>query len=80
MLNIFFIHISVTFVKAGFTDGLPHETVSKIHLVDLAGSERANASGATGKQTVELFVFFNKKKRNGIAFLTPISRNFQDKD
>ena len=48
--NIFLFHISVTFVKAGFTDGLPHETVSKIHLVDLAGSERANASGATGKQ------------------------------
>ena len=34
-------------------DGLPHETVSKIHLVDLAGSERANASGATGKRLKE---------------------------
>lgn len=44
---------TVTFVKAGFTDGLPHETVSKIHLVDLAGSERANASGATGKRLKE---------------------------
>jgi len=44
---------TVTFVKAGFTDGLPHETVSKIHLVDLAGSERANASGATGQRLKE---------------------------
>ena len=43
----------MTFVKAGFTDGLPHETVSKIHLVDLAGSERANASGATGQRLKE---------------------------
>ena len=47
------ISITVTFVKAGFTDGLPHETVSKIHLVDLAGSERANASGATGQRLKE---------------------------
>jgi kinesin family protein 16B len=44
---------TVTFVKAGFTDGLPHETKSKIHLVDLAGSERANASGATGQRLTE---------------------------
>ena len=43
----------MTFVKAGFSDGLPHETVSKIHLVDLAGSERANASGATGQRLKE---------------------------
>ena len=43
----------MTFAKAGFMDGLPHETVSKIHLVDLAGSERANASGATGKRLKE---------------------------
>lgn len=33
--------------------GIPHETVSKIHLVDLAGSERAGATGATGKQLKE---------------------------
>merc|ERR1719225_2299476 len=44
---------TVTFVKAGFSEGLPYETVSKIHLVDLAGSERANASGATGKRLKE---------------------------
>ena len=44
---------TVTFVKAGFIDGLPTETVSKIHLVDLAGSERANASGATGQRLKE---------------------------
>lgn len=43
----------MTFVKAGFIDGLPTETVSKIHLVDLAGSERANASGATGQRLKE---------------------------
>lgn len=36
---------TITFVQAGFCDGLPSETVSKIHLVDLAGSERANATG-----------------------------------
>ena len=50
---MFLAFLSVTFVKAGFTDGLPHETVSKIHLVDLAGSERANASGATGQRLKE---------------------------
>ena len=50
---MFFGLFLVTFVKAGFTDGLPHETVSKIHLVDLAGSERANASGATGQRLKE---------------------------
>merc|ERR1719225_1622045 len=44
---------TVTFVKAGFSEGLPYETVSKIHLVDFAGSERANASGATGKRLKE---------------------------
>lgn len=44
---------TVTFVKALISDGLPHETVSKIHLVDLAGSERANASGATGQRLKE---------------------------
>lgn len=44
---------TVTFVKAGFSDGLPQETKSKIHLVDLAGSERANASGATGQRLKE---------------------------
>lgn len=44
---------TVTFVKAGFCEGLPHETVSKIHLVDLAGSERADASGATGQRLKE---------------------------
>ena len=43
----------MTFVKAGFIDGLPTETVSKIHLVDLDGSERANASGATGQRLKE---------------------------
>ena len=40
---------TITFVNAGFLQGIPHETVSKIHLVDLAGSERADA---TGKETV----------------------------
>ena len=33
--------------------GVPHETVSKIHLVDLAGSERADATGATGQRLKE---------------------------
>ena len=46
---------TVTFVKAGFIDGLPTETVSKIHLVDLAGSERAAATGASG-QTLKAWV------------------------
>ena len=36
---------TITFVNAGFLQGIPHETVSKIHLVDLAGSERADATG-----------------------------------
>ncbi len=46
---------TITFVNAaGFSqEGLPHETVSKIHLVDLAGSERADASGATGQRLKE---------------------------
>lgn len=44
---------TITFVQAGFCDGLPSETVSKIHLVDLAGSERANATGATGQRLKE---------------------------
>ena len=44
---------TIKFVNAGFTDGLPHETVSKIHLVDLAGSERADATGATGQRLKE---------------------------
>ena len=44
---------TITFVNAGYTDGLPHETVSKIHLVDLAGSERADATGATGQRLKE---------------------------
>merc|ERR1711963_1122830 len=44
---------TVTFVKAGFIDGLPTETVSKIHLVDLAGSEGANATGASGQRLKE---------------------------
>lgn len=45
---------TITFVQAGFCiDGLPSETVSKIHLVDLAGSERANSTGATGQRLKE---------------------------
>ena len=45
---------TITFVNAGVNDdGLPHETVSKIHLVDLAGSERADATGATGQRLKE---------------------------
>ena len=44
---------TITFVNAGFCQGIPHETVSKIHLVDLAGSERADATGATGKRLKE---------------------------
>ena len=38
---------TITFVNAGFLQGIPHETVSKIHLVDLAGSERADATGTS---------------------------------
>lgn len=44
---------TITFIQAGFLNGLPSETVSKIHLVDLAGSERANATGATGQRLKE---------------------------
>lgn len=44
---------TITFVNAGFCNGVPHETVSKIHLVDLAGSERADATGATGQRLKE---------------------------
>jgi len=44
---------TITFVQAGYLDGMPHETESKIHLVDLAGSERANATGATGQRLKE---------------------------
>lgn len=44
---------TITFVQAKFNDGLPSETVSKIHLVDLAGSERADATGATGQRLKE---------------------------
>ena len=44
---------TITFVNAGFLQGVPHETVSKIHLVDLAGSERADATGSTGQRLKE---------------------------
>lgn len=44
---------TITFVQAGYCDGVPSETVSKIHLVDLAGSERADATGATGQRLKE---------------------------
>jgi len=44
---------TITFVQAGYLEGMPHETKSKIHLVDLAGSERANATGATGQRLKE---------------------------
>jgi kinesin family member 16B len=44
---------TITFVQAGYHDGMPSETVSKIHLVDLAGSERATATGATGQRLKE---------------------------
>ncbi|XP_049531776.1 kinesin-like protein Klp98A [Anopheles darlingi] len=44
---------TITFVQARYLNGLPSETVSKIHLVDLAGSERANATGATGQRLKE---------------------------
>ncbi|XP_065167719.1 kinesin-like protein Klp98A isoform X2 [Atheta coriaria] len=44
---------TITFVQAGFCDGVPSETVSKIHLVDLAGSERADSTGATGQRLKE---------------------------
>jgi len=45
--------LTITFVQAGYLEGMPHETLSKIHLVDLAGSERANATGATGQRLKE---------------------------
>ncbi|XP_018325167.1 kinesin-like protein Klp98A [Agrilus planipennis] len=44
---------TITFVQAGYCNGIPSETVSKIHLVDLAGSERADATGSTGKRLKE---------------------------
>jgi len=44
---------TITFVQAGYLEGMPHETESKIHLVDLAGSERANSTGATGQRLKE---------------------------
>lgn len=44
---------TITFVKAGFLEDMPSETVSKIHLVDLAGSERCDATGATGQRLKE---------------------------
>ncbi|XP_071633443.1 kinesin-like protein Klp98A isoform X1 [Temnothorax longispinosus] len=44
---------TITFVQAGLSEGMPSETVSKVHLVDLAGSERANATGATGQRLKE---------------------------
>ncbi|KAJ8979719.1 hypothetical protein NQ317_015543 [Molorchus minor] len=44
---------TITFVQAGYCDGVPSETVSKIHLVDLAGSERADATGAKGQRLKE---------------------------
>ncbi|KAK9880597.1 hypothetical protein WA026_011837 [Henosepilachna vigintioctopunctata] len=44
---------TITFVQAGYCDGVPSETVSKIHLVDLAGSERADATRASGQRLKE---------------------------
>lgn len=44
---------TITFCQAGYCDGVPSETVSKIHLVDLAGSERADSTGATGERLKE---------------------------
>jgi hypothetical protein len=44
---------TISFVQAGYLEGMPYETLSKIHLVDLAGSERANATGATGQRLKE---------------------------
>lgn len=44
---------TITFVQAGYCNGIPSETVSKIHLVDLAGSERADTTGATGERLKE---------------------------
>ncbi|KAK4883965.1 hypothetical protein RN001_000236 [Aquatica leii] len=44
---------TITFVQAGYCNGFPSETVSKIHLVDLAGSERADSTGATGERLKE---------------------------
>ena len=44
---------TITFAQAGYLEGMPHETESKIHLVDLAGSERANATGASGQRLKE---------------------------
>ncbi|KAL1493571.1 hypothetical protein ABEB36_009273 [Hypothenemus hampei] len=44
---------TITFIQASYCDGVPSETVSKIHLVDLAGSERADSTGATGQRLKE---------------------------
>ncbi|XP_074037348.1 kinesin-like protein 98A isoform X2 [Leptinotarsa decemlineata] len=44
---------TITFVQAGYSEGVPRETVSKIHLVDLAGSERADSTGAVGQRLKE---------------------------
>ncbi|XP_066142639.1 kinesin-like protein Klp98A isoform X2 [Euwallacea fornicatus] len=44
---------TITFVQASYCNGVPRETVSKIHLVDLAGSERADTTGATGLRLKE---------------------------
>ena len=44
---------TISFVQAGYLEGMPYETLAKIHLVDLAGSERANATGATGQRLKE---------------------------
>ncbi|XP_066262370.1 kinesin-like protein Klp98A isoform X2 [Euwallacea similis] len=44
---------TITFVQASYCNGIPSETVSKIHLVDLAGSERADTTGATGLRLKE---------------------------
>ncbi|KAG5878934.1 hypothetical protein JTB14_005987 [Gonioctena quinquepunctata] len=44
---------TITFVQAGYCDGVPRETVSKIHLVDLAGSERADSTGAVDQRLKE---------------------------
>ncbi|XP_044728011.1 kinesin-like protein Klp98A isoform X2 [Chrysoperla carnea] len=44
---------TIMFIQAGVSNGVPSETVSKVHLVDLAGSERADATGATGQRLKE---------------------------
>ncbi|XP_040578535.1 kinesin-like protein Klp98A [Lepeophtheirus salmonis] len=45
---------TITFTQASILqNGLPRETISKVHLVDLAGSERADATGATGQRLKE---------------------------